>query len=109
MSSIRQCLILGWMMAGLQVISAGQNQPSQNTSTQSPSDGGARTAPAAPLSGIAGIQGESDATDNNDANNDTPRIPALLGGAGISSAFVSELQRSNSLRGGVNVGGAYDS
>ncbi len=48
--SIRQCLILGWMMAGLQVISAGQNQPSQNTSTQSPSDGGARTAPAAPLS-----------------------------------------------------------
>jgi hypothetical protein len=43
-----------------------------------------------------------------DASNDLPRIPALLGGAGISSAFLSELERSNYLRGGVNVGAVYD-
>jgi len=46
--------------------------------------------------------------DTEDASNDLPRIPALLGGAGISSAFLSELERSNYLRGGVNVGAVYD-
>jgi hypothetical protein len=44
-----------------------------------------------------------------EASSDLPRIPALLGGSGISSAFISELERSNYLRGGVNVGAVYDS
>jgi hypothetical protein len=52
------------------------------------------------------MQGEGDA---EDTNNDLPNIPAMLGGAGISSAFISELERSNYLRGGVNVGAVYDS
>ncbi|MGB6776103.1 MAG: hypothetical protein WBE45_17180 [Terriglobales bacterium] len=96
------------MVAGLQVLSAGQNPPAQNPPAQSPStdDAGTRTAPAAALSGLAGIQGEGDAIDTS---GDLPQIPALLGGTGISSAFASELERSNYLRGGLNVGAVYDS
>ena len=103
--SIRRCLILGWMVAGLQVLSAGQNPPPQNPPVQSPSDNGNRQAPAAALSAIAGMQSEGG---TEDASSDLPRIPALLGGAGISAAFLSELERSNYLRAGVNVGTAYD-
>jgi hypothetical protein len=103
--SIRRWLILGWIVAGLQVLSAGQNPPPQNPPAQSPGDDGARTAPAAALSAIAGMQPEGGA---EDASTDLPEIPALLGGKGISSAFLSELERSNYLRGGVNVGAAYD-
>jgi hypothetical protein len=106
--SIRRYLILAWMVAVLQVLTAGQNQPSQNPPAQSAGtdDAGARTAPAAALSAIAGMQPEAGP---EDASSDLPRIPALLGGTGISSAFLSELERSNYLRGGVNVGAAYDS
>jgi hypothetical protein len=93
------------MVAGLQVLSAGQNPPPQNPPAQSPGDDGARTAPAAALSAMAGMQTEGGA---DDAGSDLPQIPALLGGKGISSAFLSELERSNYLRGGVNVGAAYD-
>ena len=103
--SIRRCLILGWMVAGLQVLSAGQNPPPQNPPVQSPSDNGNRQAPAAALSAVAGMQSEGG---TEDASSDLPRIPALLGGAGISAAFLSELERSNYLRAGVNVGTAYD-
>ena len=123
--SIQRCLILGWMLAGLQVLSAAQNMPpqdassqssGQNTSqspaqssnqnsTQSPDDTNSRTAPAAALSAIAGIQGDSG---TDDTRSDLPLIPALLGGAGISSTFLSNMQRSNYLRGGVNVGATYD-
>ena len=105
--SIRPCLILVWMVAGLQVLSAGQNPAPQNPPAPSPSDNSesSRTAPAAALSALAGMQPEGGAEDTNE---DLPQIPALLGGKGISSAFGSELERSNYLRGGVNVGAAYD-
>jgi hypothetical protein len=105
--SIRRCLILAWMVAGLQVLAAGQNPPPQNPPAQSPGadNAGARTAPAAALSAMAGMQTEGGA--DNDTS-DLPQIPALLGGKGISSAFLSELERSNYLRGGVNVGAAFD-
>jgi hypothetical protein len=103
--SIRRCLILGWMVAGLQILSAGQNPPSQNPPAQSSGGDDVRTAPAAALSAIAGMQNEGGA---DDATSDLPQIPALLGGIGISSAFLSEMERSNYLRGGVNVGAAYD-
>jgi hypothetical protein len=43
-----------------------------------------------------------------DTSSDLPQIPGLLGGIGISPAFLSEMERSNYLRGGVNVGAAYD-
>ncbi len=104
--SMRRCLILGWMMAGLQVLSEGQNPPPQNPPAQTPGDDGARTAPAAAISAIAGMEPKGG---TEDASSGMPQIPALLGGSGISSAFISELERSNYLRGGVNVGAVYDS
>ena len=103
--SIRRWVILGWMVAGLQILSAGQTAPSQNPSVQSSGDGAARAAPATALSAIAGMQIEGGA---EDTSSDLPQIPALLGGKGTSSAFLSELSRSNYLRAGVNVGGTYD-
>jgi hypothetical protein len=93
------------MVAGLQFLSAGQNQPPQNAPAQSSSDDSSRTAPAAALSAIAGMQGDVGV---EDTGSDLPQIPAMLGGKGMSSAFLSELARSNYLRGGVNVGAAYD-
>ena len=104
--SIRRCLILVWVVAALQVLSTGQDQPSQNSPVQSPSDDGTvRTAPAPALSAIAGIQGESG---TEDTNNDLPRIPGLLGGRGTPPTFLHEMERSNYLRGGVNVSATYD-
>ena len=104
--SIRPCLILGLLLVGFQVVSVGQDQPAQNPPAQSPDsdDASARTAPAAALSAIAGMQTE----DVGDTNSDLPQIPALLGGKGTSTAFLSEMERSNYLRGGVNVGATYD-
>ena len=109
--SIRRCLILGWMVAGLEILAAGQNPTSQNPPAQTSGDASAadaspRTAPATALSAIAGLEGGGVA---DDTNSDLPQIPALLGGKGPSSAFVSEMERSNYLRGGVNVGAVYDS
>jgi hypothetical protein len=105
--NIRRCLMLAWIVAGLQVLSAGQNPVPQNPPAQSSGGDGAaaRTAPVAPLSAIAGMQTEGGGEEDS---SDLPQIPALLGGKGISLAFGSELERSNYLRGGVNVGAAYD-
>jgi hypothetical protein len=113
--SIRPFFILVWMVAWLQVLSAAQSAPPQNPAPQNPppqasasqtaDDNGARTAPAAALSALAGMETGGDA---DDASNDLPRMPALLGGKGVSSAFLSELEKSNYLRAGVNVGAVYD-
>jgi len=94
------------VLAGFQVVSVGQNQLPQNPPAPSSGDDAARTAPAAALSAMAGMQSEGG---TQDASSDLPRIPVLLGGAGMTSAFISELERSNYLRGGVNVGAVYDS
>lgn len=106
--SIRRYLVLGWMIAGLQFFSAGQNPPAQNPPAQSPGSGdtGTSTAPAAALSSLAGLQPEG--ATGEDTNSSLPQIPALLGGAGISTVFLSELEKSNYLHGGVNVGATYD-
>jgi len=80
------------MVAGLQVLSAGQNPPAPNPPVQNSGDDGAsssaggpvRTAPAAALSVIAGMQGEGG---TDDAASDLPQIPALLGGKGNSLEF----------------------
>jgi hypothetical protein len=103
--SFRPYLILVLVLAGFRVVSLGQDEPPQNPPVQNPSDNDNRQAPAAAVSGIAGLQPEDGI---EDASSDLPRIPALLGGAGISSSFVSELERSNYLRGGVNIGAVYD-
>jgi hypothetical protein len=103
--SIRRGLILVWIVTGWQVLSAGQNPPPQNVPVESPSDNGNRQAPAAALSAIAGMQGEGG---EEDTSSSLPQIPGLLGGIGISTALLSEMQRSNYLRGGVNLGATYD-
>jgi len=90
-------------VASLSVPSVGQNPPSQ---TSGSSDNSARTAPAPALSAIVGMQGEGDTADTV---SNLPAIPGLLGGIGISPAFSSEMEKSNYLRGGVNVGAVYDS
>jgi hypothetical protein len=105
--SIRRYLILAWMVAGFQILSAGQNPAPQNPPAQSPGGDSAsdRTAPAAALSALAGMQPEGGAEDMSDT---LPQIPAFVGGKGISSVVLSEMARSNYLRAGLNVGGTYD-
>jgi len=94
------------MVAALQVLSAGQSPPSPTLPSQSSVDASVKPAPAGAVSALIGILPEGGA---DDTNAELPQIPALLGGPGISSAFISELERSNYLRGGVNVGAVYDS
>lgn len=103
----QRLLILALLLSGLQFSAAGQNStpPTSPVATPGSDSGATRTAPAAALTGIAGMDAQ---VDTEDTSKDLPQIPALLGGKGISTAFVTELERSNYLRGGVNVGGAYD-
>lgn len=81
---------------------AAQPDSAQQTSV----DTNSRTAPAAALSSLAGMQEEGASSDTAST---LPAIPSLLGGTGISGTFLTELQRSNYLRGGFNVGASYDS
>ena len=96
--SIRSCSILAFVFVGLKIFSVGQNVPTQSTDL-------ARSAPAPALSGVIGLDTQAS---ENDASNNLPQIPAMLGGRGTSLAFTSEMERSNYLRGGVNVGAGYD-
>jgi hypothetical protein len=43
-----------------------------------------------------------------DTSSSLPQIPSILGGQGPSVAFRAEQERSNYLRGGINVGATYD-
>lgn len=128
-SLIIACVVVGWqtIASGQDSSSSGQNQSSPSQSQTSPSQvsptpsgqnpqnatvqssgsdsGVIRNAPAAPLTGIVGMDSD---VGTEDSNNILPQIPSLLGGQGISSFFVSSLERSNYLRGGINVGAAYD-
>jgi hypothetical protein len=103
--SMRRCLIVVWMVAGLQVLGMAQVLAPQDAPTQGSSDSVSRQAPATALSAIAGMQ--PDGAPETETSG-LPLIPALLGGVGVSSNFLSELEKSNYLRGGVNVGAAYD-
>jgi hypothetical protein len=108
------CILFGALLAGWPVVSAGQAQdpPAENApaqtaplqnSVQNPIDAGDRKAPAAALSALAGMQ-----VDAEDTYSTLPVIPALLGGVGISPALLTDLERSNYLRAGINVGATYD-
>jgi hypothetical protein len=100
--SIRCCSILVLVLIGLQMGAAGQNPPAQNT------DEGARAARSVPAGAVSGIFLGVDTQSEDQSSEDLPGIPSLLGGRGSSLAFPSEMERSNYLRGGVNVGAAYD-
>ncbi|MGA9529589.1 MAG: hypothetical protein WBS24_15850 [Terriglobales bacterium] len=80
-----------------------QSSQSSNGAEQGTSQGDSGAAPAAALTGFAGLEGGG-----TDTALELPQIPSLLGGRGMSLAFPAELERSNYLRGGVNVGAAYD-
>jgi len=100
--NIRNCSILGLICMGLPLFARAQaaSAPTASYSTSSTE----RSVPAPALSAVAGIDtGVSDETDG-----DLPLIPASLGGRGASLAFPSEMERSNYLRAGLNVGAAYD-
>lgn len=99
--SIRLCFVLGLVLIGFAMLAVGQNPPAQNTGEGSSAT---RSVPAAPLSGMVGVDTQS----GGESSEDLPRIPALLGGRGGSLAFVSEMERSNYLSGGINVGAGYD-
>jgi hypothetical protein len=100
--SIFRFFVLGLVLASLSMAAAAQNQQVQ-TGVQ-PSTSNPRSAPAPALSGLAGV----DAITTDEPVEDVPQIPALLGGPGSSLALRSEMERSNYLRGGLNVGAAYD-
>lgn len=100
------CSIVVLVVIGLQALALGQNTP-QNTSTQNTNVGSdsTRSAPVGAVStGIIGLDTESEDT----AAQDLPQIPAVLGGRGTSLTFLSEMKRSNFLRGGINIGAGYD-
>jgi hypothetical protein len=99
MSNIR-LFLLGLILGSLSPAADAQNPPVQ--SNVQPNTSIARSAPAPALSGLADMNAVTDETE------DIPRIPALLGGPGTSLAFRTEMERSNYLRAGMNVGAAYD-
>jgi hypothetical protein len=100
--SIRGCSILVLVLIGLRALALGQTPPTQNTGDGSDAT---RSVPAGALSsGIIGLDTESE----GETSDELPHIPAMLGGRGTSLVFLSEMERSNYLRGGVNIGAGYD-
>jgi hypothetical protein len=97
------------VLSGLLVCAAAQNPPAPTPPSQSsPAEGttdDSRSTPAPALSGVMGIDAQMA---EEGSSTDQPQIPALLGGQGASLAFSSEMERSNYLRGGLNVGATYD-
>jgi hypothetical protein len=98
--NFRDCSIVGLILVGLQVLAAGQNPTGQGQG-----DDASRSTPAPALSGIIGIDSPLPEEDTSGA---MPAIPAVLGGPKLSVALRSESERSNYLRGGLNVGSTYD-
>jgi hypothetical protein len=98
--SVHGCSILVLVLIGLPMLAVGQNPPPQAADSSSAT----RAVPAGAVSGLveAGTQSEDGASD------DSPEIPAMLGGRAGSLAFLSEMDRSNYLRLGLNVGVGYD-
>ena len=86
------------------------NRPDSSSGDQSISNSAAestaeiRVAPAAAISGRAGFASST----GEDTHSELPQIPALLGGRGMTLALPGEKERSNYLRGGLNLGAAYD-
>jgi len=89
--------ILALLIISLKVIASAQAQTT---------DDGSAASRSVPRAAVSGIVGEAPAQD--ESTDDLPRIPATLGGRQMSLAFLPELERSNYLRGGLNVGVGYD-
>ena len=102
--SIYRYFLLGLVPAGLFMVAEAQNPPAQTA--DNPGTGSTRPVPAPALSGVMGV--DSQAPQEENTSSSQPQIPAMLGGPGSSLSFLSEMERANYLRGGVNVGAAYD-
>ncbi len=89
-----------FVLVGLQTLSMGQSAPASTAGSTE-----ARPSPAPALSAPLGMDSQ---VPQEDSSNDLPRIPALLGGPRTTLDFTSEMERSNYLRAGLNVGAAYD-
>jgi len=91
-------MILVVSVIGLPAWSRGQENPNQTSDAD-------RAAPTPALSGVVGIDSEETA---DETQTNLPQIPTLLGGPRMSLSVGGEQGRSNYLRGGINVGVAYD-
>src|SRR5882757_8843076 len=94
---LRDGFILVLIVMCVPILSTAQAPPTPDTDSPRP-------APAPALSGVLGIDAGSDEGGSDDA----PEIPALLGGPKMSLALGGDAERSNYLRGGLNVGAAYE-
>jgi hypothetical protein len=100
MSSTPRWCILTFVLLGVQSVVMGQPSP-QQTGDDS---GTTRAVPAPAVSGIVGMD-----SDSGEQGDDTlPQIPSFLGGTGNTLALSSETERSNYLRGGVNISEGYN-
>jgi len=88
------------VLVGLGTLSMGQNVPASPANSAE-----ARPTPAPAISSPLGMESQGI---QEDTNSDLPRIPAILGGPRTTLDFTSEMERSNYLRAGLNVGAAYD-
>ncbi len=88
------------VLVGLRTLSVGQNVPASTANSTE-----ARPTPAPALSSPLGMDSQGT---QEDSSSDLPRIPAILGGPRTTLDFTSEMERSNCLRAGLNVGAAYD-
>ena len=110
--NIRHVSMLAVILLGSQGLTLGQSTPSPSqgndsgsTAAPNPSKDDARSTPAPALTGVIGIDSQ---ISEEDTSSSLPQIPAMLGGPRLSVALKSETERSNYLRGGINVGATYD-
>lgn len=102
--NLKDYSILGVVLLGAQVLASGQNPAGQSSGAGTGSDEPHST-PSPALTGLIGIDTQ---VPEEDSGGSMPQIPALLGGPRLSVALRSEAERSNYLRGGLNVGATYD-
>jgi len=96
--SILRYFMLTAALAGTQILSVAQSTQGQ----------GAEEPRATPQPALSGIMGVDTQVGEEDTSSSLPRIPRILGGQGPSLEFRTEQERSNYLRGGINVGATYD-
>ncbi|HUM04369.1 MAG TPA: hypothetical protein VLT90_02845 [Terriglobales bacterium] len=106
--SIRSGFVLVVVLAGTQSLVLAQGAPTQNPGAGNPpaqTGEGQRPTPPTALSGIMGVDTE---IPQEDTSSRLPQLPMIVGGRGPSLVFRAEQERSNYVRGGINVGGTYD-
>ncbi len=98
---MRRCAILVLVLAGSRMLAA-QNPPAQSTESRP------TPAPAMSVSALSALIGGGASVTEEDTSGSLPQIPSMLGGQGTSLALLAEQERSNYLRGGINIGTSFD-